>query len=54
MAAVPAEELRVSDAEEVAQLFWERGWTDGLPVVPPTRELVDEFLVHAGVPATPS
>ncbi len=48
---MPAEELRVRDVEEVAQLFWEQGWTDGLPVVPPTRELVDEFLLYAGAPA---
>jgi hypothetical protein len=27
--------------------YYERGWTDGLPVVPPTPELVDAFLAHA-------
>jgi len=24
------------------------GWTDGLPVVPPTRERVDEFVAALG------
>lgn len=28
----------------VNDLFYERGWTDGLPVVPPTEELVAEML----------
>lgn len=32
---------RLSEAIEVA---YERGWTDGLPVIPPTRELVAPFL----------
>ncbi|ALE04246.1 hypothetical protein AL755_00565 (plasmid) [Arthrobacter sp. ERGS1:01] len=26
----------------------EQGWTDGLPVIPPTQELVEEFLAAAG------
>lgn len=32
------------DAELVSQLFHERGYTDGLPVVPPTRERVERML----------
>jgi hypothetical protein len=31
---------------EVNRTFIEREWSDGLPVVPPTRERVDEFLRH--------
>jgi len=31
---------------EIQRLFIERGWSDGLPVVPPTRERVEEFLRH--------
>ena len=34
------------------QLLWDfhdKGWTDGLPVVPPTPELVEGFLAAAGV-----
>lgn len=30
--------------EEVQDHFDERGWTDGLPIIPPTRERVDEML----------
>lgn len=35
-----AERASVDDVEEM----FERGWTDGLPVVPPTRERVDAML----------
>jgi hypothetical protein len=30
--------------EEINDLFYKRGWTDGLPVVPPTKERVKEML----------
>jgi hypothetical protein len=30
------------------EIFYERGWTDGLPVVPPTPERVSEFLEYSG------
>ncbi len=30
--------------DEVNAYFYERGWTDGLPVVPPTRERVEALL----------
>ena len=29
------------------ELMYETGWTDGLPVVPPTRERVEKFVEHA-------
>lgn len=29
---------------EVNHLFAENGWTDGLPIIPPTKQRVDEFL----------
>ncbi len=29
--------------------FFARGWTDGLPIVPPTLERVEEMLIFAGV-----
>jgi hypothetical protein len=32
------------DPEEVYQLFYERGWTDGLPLIPPTEERVVRML----------
>ncbi|MEJ2247121.1 MAG: UGSC family (seleno)protein, partial [Acidobacteriota bacterium] len=37
--------LLESDTEEnLLQLFIERGWTDGLPIIPPTEERVAEML----------
>jgi hypothetical protein len=36
------------DDDDVQQLFRDRGWTDGLPVVPPTPERVDAMLAGAG------
>jgi hypothetical protein len=38
--------LEENDAQEE---FFRRGWTDGLPVVPPTPVRVDAMLTHAGV-----
>jgi hypothetical protein len=35
-------------AEEVARFFEANGWTDGLPIVAPTLERVEQFLSHAG------
>jgi hypothetical protein len=32
------------DFAEVQRFFYKRGWTDGLPIVPPTRDAVDEML----------
>jgi hypothetical protein len=32
------------------EYMYERGWTDGLPVVPPTRELTDELLATTDRP----
>jgi hypothetical protein len=31
----------------VNELFYRRGWTDGLPIVPPTLGRVEEMLAHA-------
>ena len=41
------EELE-DDAEVISALFHERGYTDGLPVIPPTRERVERMLAAAG------
>ena len=30
--------------EEVNHFFYRRGWTDGLPIIPPTPKAVDEML----------
>ena len=42
----PAETLFSGDVDEVNRLFYENGWSDGLPIVPPTRERIDAFLRH--------
>jgi hypothetical protein len=44
-----AERIEVDGFAEAQELFWRRGWTDGLPIVPPTQALVEEFLVYAGL-----
>jgi hypothetical protein len=38
------------DLREVQKFFYRRGWTDGLPIVPPTREAVDEMLRGTDLP----
>ncbi len=34
--------------DEINQYFVQRGWTDGHPIIPPTRERVEAFLVASG------
>jgi hypothetical protein len=36
---------------EVNQFFYQRGWTDGLPVIPPTEAAVAEMLTGTDLPA---
>jgi len=43
------DQLEAADAFAAIELFQERGWTDGLPIVPPTEERVEEFLAVAGL-----
>jgi len=46
-----AREMFEPDTEDnLQQLFYERGWTDGLPVVLPTEERVAEMLTGTGRP----
>ena len=44
------------DPIEYKENFWEtvdfyhyKGWTDGLPVIPPTKEMIENFLNAGGV-----
>lgn len=39
------------DPAELIEAYYERGWTDGLPVVPPTEKSVAEMLAGAGLRA---
>lgn len=41
----------VADAFEANELYHERGWTDGLPIVPPTADRVAAFLEAAALDA---
>ena len=38
-----------SDPASLIEAYFERGWTDGLPVVPPTEKSVAEMLAGAGL-----
>ena len=50
--AVTSAVLEVEDAFAANELFQENGWTDGLPVVPPTEAGVLRFLAAAKLQAT--
>lgn len=39
----------VADLEEAMELPHRKGWTDGLPVVPPTEDRVAQFLDYVGL-----
>ena len=41
-----------TDYAALLEDYYERGWTDGLPVVPPTPEAVERFLDFAGLAPT--
>lgn len=42
----PAKIVFTGSHEEIARFFREKGWSDGLPFIPPTVERVEEFLRH--------
>ena len=51
MAQLLSEQIRVTDEfEAVQRLYLERGWTDGLPVVPPTPDRVTAMLASVDLP----
>jgi len=41
----PARIVFQGSLEEVNRFFYRRGWTDGLPIIPPTEEAVQEMLL---------
>lgn len=49
MGALSSRRIRASDLEELVELFWGNGWTDGHPVVPPVPEWVQRFLDYVGL-----
>src|SRR4051794_27225278 len=40
--------LHVPPGTDLVEWYFERGWTDGLPVVPPTREAIDAGVAMLG------
>ena len=38
------------DLEAINRLYMERGWGDGLPIVPPTAERVEKMLMYCDRP----
>ena len=40
------EEDLLDYARQAIEHAYDRGWTDGLPIVPVTRPMVEEFLAH--------
>lgn len=45
-----AARVRFGAAEDPFEAMFDRGWSDGLPLVPPTPERVDQMLAGAGRP----
>ena len=44
-----SEQIEMPDSpEQIYQLFLDRGWTDGLPIIPPTEELVAKAIEYTG------
>jgi len=43
-----SEVITVDDYEQALEVVYQRGWTDGLPVVLPTRRRVEAMLEHVG------
>lgn len=46
----PSRVVFKGDLKEVNQFFYMRGWTDGLPIIPPTEEAVAEMLTGTDLP----
>src|ERR1700682_4019060 len=40
--------IELDDPAEAMEFYYRQGWTDGLPVVPPTPARVREFLEFSG------
>jgi hypothetical protein len=37
--------------QEINRFYYQRGWTDGLPIIPPTEAAVAEMITGTGLPA---
>ena len=51
MTQLVSQQLEISDdLEGIQRLYLERGWSDGLPIIPPTLERVAAMLEGSGLP----
>jgi hypothetical protein len=48
--AVPSRIIFRGSLSEVNRFFYQRGWTDGLPIIPPTEDAVAEMLSGTDLP----
>jgi hypothetical protein len=46
--ALISEQLAFADDDDAQEAFFDKGWTDGLPIVPPTAERVQAMIAGAG------
>ena len=46
--------IEVEDAMVVQELFYQNEWTDGLPVVPPTKDKIEDMLETCLLYTSPS
>jgi hypothetical protein len=46
--ALTSKQIALADPGDAVEYFYRQGWTDGLPVVPPTPDRVREFLEYSG------
>src|SRR5438034_5982287 len=47
-AAAEANVVRVPPGTDLVEWYFEQGWTDGLPVIPPTRARIDAVVEALG------
>jgi hypothetical protein len=43
-----SEQYQFTDAHQAIEFYFKQGWTDGLPIVPPTPDLIKKFIGHSG------
>ena len=46
----PTEAVHTGTFQQVNDFFYNKGWSDGLPIIPPTREAVEEMLTWTELP----
>lgn len=44
MVAIKSDLLEFQNTHEMNEYFFQKGWTDGLPIIPPTQDLVEQML----------